>query len=540
MLAAAMATGLLAGCGGSSGNETTAAASAAEGTTAASTATDKTGDYSDKVITYGLTTAWDTVNPYGSTSGSIYQNLVCDKLYDRLAFIEEAGSGVSPRAAKSWESVDDGKAAIFHLDENAKWHDGQPVTAKDWVFTAQLITNPKFDYGLRSEFNTWAGTDENGLETAEKSVGVEAVDDYTLKISFKNVTPVEDWLILHNKYFYVLPEHLLGDIAPEKMKDDEFWKAPIGSGPCTFISELSGSQLELGSFADYQLGAPQFGKLILKVIASTNTITSIVAGEMDAFYQQPTTDDALAAKDMGLTVTESSEPTFVGVFLINNQNVSDKRIRQAMSYAIDKELLIEQNLQGKGIAPATCVIPGSEYDCGLTWSRDVDKAKELLAEAGWDSSRKLKMAVTSARESMAAIIQQNLAEAGITIDVQTVELATMFSGLQDGTYDLGICGSTAMSYPLWMSGYYDNKNATYCQITDTAYAELQDKIAAETDEAKKKELVNEYQQLLWDEMPLVMLYNGYIFGVQSERFQGYNAFEGGVNNQAVWKWSVKE
>lgn len=89
MLAAAMATGLLAGCGGSSGNETTAAASAAEGTTAASTATDKTGDYSDKVITYGLTTAWDTVNPYGSTSGSIYQNLVCDKLYDRLAFIEE-------------------------------------------------------------------------------------------------------------------------------------------------------------------------------------------------------------------------------------------------------------------------------------------------------------------------------------------------------------------------------------------------------------------------------------------------------------------
>lgn len=540
MLAAAMATGLLAGCGGSSGNETTAAASAAEGTTAASTATDKTGDYSDKVITYGLTTAWDTVNPYGSTSGSIYQNLVCDKLYDRLAFIEEAGSGVSPRAAKSWESADDGKAAIFYLDENAKWHDGQPVTAKDWVFTAQLITNPKFDYGLRSEFNTWAGTDDNGLEMAEKSVGVEAVDDYTLKISFKNVTPVEDWLILHNKYFYVLPEHLLGDIAPEKMKDDEFWKAPIGSGPCTFISELSGSQLELGSFADYQLGAPQFGKLILKVIASTNTITSIAAGEMDGFYQQPTTDDALAAKDMGLTVTESSEPTFVGVFLINNQNVSDKRIRQAMSYAIDKDLLIEQNLQGKGIAPATCVIPGSEYDCGLTWSRDVDKAKELLAEAGWDSSRKLKMAVTSARESMAAIIQQNLAEAGITIDVQTVELATMFSGLQDGTYDLGICGSTAMSYPLWMSGYYDNKNATYCQITDTAYAELQDKIAAETDEAKKKELVNEYQQLLWDEMPLVMLYNGYTFGVQSERFQGYNAFEGGVNNQAVWKWSVKE
>ncbi len=70
------------------------------------------------------------------------------------------------------------------------------------------------------------------------------------------------------------------------------------------------------------------------------------------------------------------------------------------------------------------------------------------------------MVVTSARESMAAVIQQNLAEAGLNIEVQTVELATMFSGLQDGTYDLGICGSTAMDYPLWMAGYYDNKNAT--------------------------------------------------------------------------------
>ena len=116
----------------------------------------------------------------------------------------------------------------------------------------------------------------------------------------------------------------------------------------------------------------------------------------------------------------------------------------------------------------------------------------------------------------------------------------MFSGLQDGTYDLGICGSTAMDYPLWMSGYYDYQNATYCQITDTSYAEIQDAIAAELDETKRKELVNEYQELLYDEMPLVMIYHGYGFSVKSDRFQGYNGFEGSMNNQAVWRWSVTE
>lgn len=546
MLAAAMTAGMLTGCGGGT-TETTAAAAAttaAAGTEASkeaeTTAAAAEKDYSQDIITYGMTQAWDTINPYGSTSGSIAQNLVCDKLYDRLAFIEEAGTGVSARGAESWESTDDGMAAIFHLDKNAKWHDGEPVTAQDWVWTAQLITNPKFDYGLRSEFNTWAGTDETGLETSEKSVGLEAIDEYTLKMSFKAITPVEDWLILHNKYFYVLPQHLLGDIAPEELKENDFWKSPIGSGPCTFISELSGSELQLGSFADYHMGAPKWGKIVMKVIAQTNTITSVAAGEMDGFFSAPSVDDAMAAKELGLCVEQSSAPTSVAIFLINNQNVPDKRIRQAMSYAIDKELLIEQSLQGNGEPSTTCIIPNSEYHFDTKWERDLDKAKELLAEAGWDSNTTLKMVITSARESMAAIIQQNLAEVGIKVDVQTVELATMFAGLQDGTYDLGICGSTAMGYPLWMSGYYDNENATYCQITDTCYAEIQDAIAAEVDETKRRELITEYQELLWDEMPLVMLYHGYSFNVRSERFKGYNGFESGCNNQKVWEWYIEE
>ena len=110
-MAAPMAAGLLSGCGGGA-EETTAAAASAE-TTAASggaeaagtetteAAAEASGDYSDVVITYGMTSTWDTVNPYGSSSGSIYQQLVADKIYDRLAFLEEAGSDVTPRGAAS-------------------------------------------------------------------------------------------------------------------------------------------------------------------------------------------------------------------------------------------------------------------------------------------------------------------------------------------------------------------------------------------------------------------------------------------------------
>ena len=127
------------------------------------------------------------------------------------------------------------------------------------------------------------------MEESENSVQVEAVDDYTLKMTFKSATPVEDWLLLHNKYFYVLPQHLLGDIAPADMMSADFWNAPVGSGPCIFESEISGSELDLASNPNYHLGAPKFGKLVMKVIAATNTITSVAAGEMDGFFQAPST-----------------------------------------------------------------------------------------------------------------------------------------------------------------------------------------------------------------------------------------------------------
>ena len=111
LMAAAMAGGLLSGCGGGGGGTTAAAGSAggtagsrgggAAGTETTEAAAEASGDYSDVVITYGMTSTWDTVNPYGSSSGSIYQQLVADKIYDRLAFLEEAGSDVTPRGAAS-------------------------------------------------------------------------------------------------------------------------------------------------------------------------------------------------------------------------------------------------------------------------------------------------------------------------------------------------------------------------------------------------------------------------------------------------------
>ena len=80
---------------------------------------------------YGLSNAWDSLMPYNSPSGSNYTRIICDKIYDRLAYVHADGT-LDPRGATSWESADDGMAVIFHLDEKAAFHDGTPVTAQHW------------------------------------------------------------------------------------------------------------------------------------------------------------------------------------------------------------------------------------------------------------------------------------------------------------------------------------------------------------------------------------------------------------------------
>ena len=160
-------------------------------------------------VRYGLSNAWDSLMPYNSPSGSNYTRIVCDKIYDRLAYVHADGT-LDPRGAKSWESTDDGMAVLFHLDEKAAFHDGTPVTAQHWADTIALITNPDCPALGRGTFSVLAGTDSNGCAVAGEQLGAEAVDEYTLKLTFKSATTPEDFLLDKNRELYVLPTQVCG------------------------------------------------------------------------------------------------------------------------------------------------------------------------------------------------------------------------------------------------------------------------------------------------------------------------------------------
>lgn len=489
-------------------------------------------------INYGISNPWDSLMPYYSVSGSNYSRIIYDKIYDRLAYVQPDGTCL-PRAASSWESAEDGYAILFHLDEKAAFHDGTPVTAQHWVDTIALVTNPECQILGRGTFACLTGTDEEGAAVAGETLGVQAVDDYTLKLTFKTPVVPEEFLVDKNREIYVLPTHLLQDIAPADLVNDDFWLNPVGSGPCKFVSEISGSSLVLESNPDYQLGAPGFDTLTITVMDKSNLLTALIAGDLDyyTFGGSISEEDRPVAEEAGFTVQEGTVPSTFYELMLNNETLSSAALRQAVAAALDKELLCQQSTGSLGTITDSSILPGTDYAGPAAQSSyDPDKAKQLLAEAGYDGQT-YTLACTSQRASLAALVQQNLEAVGLKVEIETVDSATMFAGMNDGTYDMGLASHTPTSLPLWFTGARLTPQNNIFRVADLSnYTTLLNAINQETNQTARVALVDEFEAYLKEEMPFVPLWFGNALHVQSKTVTGIDYPAAACCNENVWQW----
>lgn len=506
------------------------------------TGTETSGQAEGVNLNYGISNSWDSLMPYYSVSGSNYSRIIYDKLYDRLAYIQPDGT-CSPRAATSWESADDGYAILFHLDEGAAFHDGTPVTAQHWVDTIALVTNPACNVLGRDTFAGLTGTDEIGAAIEGENLGAEAVDEYTLKLTFDNPVVPEEFLVEYNRDIYVLPTHLLTDIAPEDLVTSDFWQNPVGSGSCQFVSEVSGSTLVLSANKDYQLGAPGFDTLTITVMDKANLLTALIAGDLDyyTFGGSISEENRPVAEQAGFTVEEGTVPSTFYELMINNETVDSADLRHAIEKALDKELLCQQNTGSLGTVTNTSILPGTEYSRPAGESTyDPEGAKELLAQAGYDGET-FTLACTSQRASLAALIQQNLADVGIQVEIETVDSATMFAGMSDGTYDLAVASHTPTSLPLWFTGSRFTADNNLFRVPDLSqYTTLLTALEEETNETARIDLVDEWEALLNQEMPFIPLWFSYALHVQSKTVTGIDYAAAACCNENVWQWEMTQ
>ena len=537
---------LLTACGGgsSSSTQTTAAAGNSAETSAAAEAGSTGGE---KVITMAQTGDWDTFMPMNTTNAGA--DNVIELMFDHLMVINTDGT-FGPRLADSWETNEAQDKITYHLNENAKWQDGEPVTAEDVVYSAQVASSSEYSYLRRIRMQYFAGTDETGCETSTDSIEVAALDDHTVEFTLK--TPMDPAIIyaLVNRDFFIMPKHLLDSISDADLVNDAFWQKPIGSGPCIFDSMESGVSIEFKANKDYYLGAPDFDRLVFKKVQSTNLLSGLMSGDIDvlsANSQIPLADWEAAKNTQGI-VTKSI-PTFAYQYMAMNtaRDYLTEDVRHAISLAINRQVIVDQLLQGEAriaIGPLAEDHPYFDEKL-LPIEYDPEKAKSMLEAAGWDSNRELQVLVSTGnevREKSAILIQQDLQKIGIKTKIQTLDFPTLLTNARNGDYDLCFIGSSGSvdpseSVPNVTAGYMNN----FAQLSDPTLGQIGESGAKEITFETRKKVYDQYQEELFKQMPMAFLYHTNDLFAYNEKLE--NVREGAIDyniNKNVWEWKVNK
>ena len=536
---------LLTACGGSGGANQTSAAAGGSAETSAAAAEGSTGG--EKVITMAQTGDWDTFMPMNTTNAGA--DNVIELMFDRLMVINTDGT-FGRRLAESWETNEGQDKITYHLNENAKWQDGEPVTAEDVVYSAQVASSSEFNYLRRIRMQYFAGTDETGCETGTDSIEVKALDDHTVEFTLK--TPMDPSIIyaLVNRDFFIMPKHLLGDISDTDLVNDAFWQKPVGSGPCIFDSMESGVSIEFKANKDYYLGAPDFDRLVFKKVQSSNLLSGLMSGDIDVLSgnsQIPLADWEAAKNTQGIVA--KSVPTFAYQYMAMNtsRDYLTEDVRHAISLAINRQVIVDQLLQGEAriaIGPLAEDHPYFDEKL-LPIEYDPEKAKSMLEAAGWDSNRELEVMVSTGnevREKSAILIQQDLQKIGIKTKIQTLDFPTLLTNARNGDYDLCFIGSAGSvdpseSVPNVTAGYMNN----FAQLSDPTLGQIGESGAKEITFEARKKIYDQYQEELFKQMPMAFLYHTNDLFAYNEKLE--NVREGAIDynvNKNVWEWKVNK
>ena len=322
--------------------------------------------------------------------------------------------------AETWEITD--TTATFNLNPNAMWHDGTPVTSRDVAFTLNVLTDPAATSRWGGAFSSVVGYEEAQSAASPTSLsGITTPDDHTVVLE---MSQVDSGLLAGFFFVNIMPEHLLGEADRATISEEPFWtEGRVGAGPFKFVQLVEGERIELEAFEDYHLGAPQIKKLNLLFFSSVETALA-------AFQQGSSLATAMTPNDVELVEgTEGAEivttPAGVAAIWINNRHeaFSDKRVRQAIAYAIDKTTISETLFQGFA-APVSTEIPYVEWaqpDDANPYDYDAEQAMALLEEAGWNSDETYVLWYYYPDQVTASVmeaIQQYLAAVGINVELR--------------------------------------------------------------------------------------------------------------------------
>jgi len=465
-------------------------------------------------------------------------NITGDKYsHDAVALVynglitHDKDTNIIPDLAASWDLAPDCRELTLKLRKDVRWHDGQPFTADDVVFTYQLMTNPKTPSPYKDDF--------------EDVAGVDVQDPLTVRVRYKQ--PFANALYIWGQS--MLPKHLLDKYMREgKLKEaPQNFTNPIGTGPYKFHELRSGEKIVVVANPDYYAGRPYISRVVYRIIPSQATIflelkaKGIDQADLTALQYQRQTDYPAFKKSYNKFRYAANVYTYLG---LNHQDprFADRRVRQAFAYAINKKDLIEGVRLGMAREATGPYKPGSwVYNPKVrTYPYDPARAKKLLAEAGWTSKNADGLLVKDGQpftfellisqgsdegRKSAEIIQAQLREIGVGVELRVLEWATFLKEhikkhrFAAAAMAWGV-GLDPDQYSIWHSSQTGPDEFNFVSYKNAEVDSLLEQGRRTCKQADRKRIYDRLQEILAEDQPLIFLFFRDTMPAVSSRVRG--------------------
>ncbi|WP_371156756.1 ABC transporter substrate-binding protein [Jannaschia sp. 2305UL9-9] len=444
-------------------------------------------------ITIGMQLEPPNLDPTAGAAAAI-DEVVYANVFEGLTRFGPDGS-VQPALAASWDVSEDGTVWTFALNEGVTFHDGTTMDADDVVFS---LDRARAEESTNAQKALFAGIES-----------VEAVDPTTVRITLGAPNGNLGFNLAWGDAVIVAPESAETNAT-----------APVGTGPFIMENWVQGDRVELSAYADYWGEAPALTGATFKFISDPNAaFAAMMAGDVDAFpnFPAPETLSNFAADPRFSVIVGSTEGETI--LAMNNKSLTDPKVRQAISHAIDRQAIIDGAMFGYGTPIGTHFAPHNPDYVDLTEQSafDPDRARALLEEAGaTDLTLRLMLPPPSYARRGGEIIASQLRDVGIATEISNLEWAQWLEQVFRGKdFDLTIVSHTE---PADINIYA--RPDYYFQYDNPAFQTLMSDLEATANAEQRTTILQSAQQMIADDYV-----NGYLFqlaktGVADARVQG--------------------
>lgn len=469
------------------------------------------------VLNFGLYAEPATVDP--TVTSDVVARWIGANTYDTLVryqtMTDEDGvrrgtASYGPWLAESWEASADGRTYTFSLREGVKFHNGEELTSDDVVYSLQrqviMALGP-----AQLLIDCVAPEDITATGRYEVTVGLQAACPYFLDL----MAQPQVGSIFNKEY---VEAH--GGVEPG-VPNRHLGANTMGTGAFQFANHEPGVRYELVAFDDYWAGTPELEKVTFHVISDlANQYLLLQQGRLDVVYNPPMDILEQAMTRSDVHVVDAQTLGLQTLYMPNhNPPFDDWRVRQAIQYAIDLDEINQAVTLGLANPPRSAfpdALPGFTPEL-WTFGRDLDKARELLAEAGYPDGFSTTISYNTGnnqRELSAIVLQSQLAEVGIDVEVQSIAWPTYVEMYQAGTMPMYIIINTATPVTAqFLRNSFMSENhgvrGNYAFYTNEDVDRMIEEYAVTVDAEVQQQLAHDIQAQLLHDAPSVLLYNAF-------------------------------